>query len=178
MTGANQAGRTYPVGGEYLCKIASLAEMNEKWDDEIARHPGNSNWVVWKDKALNDAREGRTLPYYGILGKTIICEATAILHPVFPQGCAEAAKDCTVELGAFRTHPAYRGQGYFSKLMAFMLSDLRQKGYTHALVGVEPEETRNRDIYHHWGFTQHVHTGSETYPDGTVITVEFYQKQL
>ena len=59
-----------------------------------------------------------------------------------------------------------------------MLKDLKQKGYTKAVVGVEPKETRNREIYYHWGFTEYVRTGSETYPDGTVIMVEFYGKQL
>ena len=81
-------------------------------------------------------------------------------------------------LCAFRTNLEYRGQGYFSKLMHFMLKDLKKKGYTKAVVGVEPEEKLNREIYHHWGFTEHVSTGTETYPDGTVIQVEFYGKRL
>ena len=83
-----------------------------------------------------------------------------------------------MELCAFRTVKPYRGQGWFSKLMDFMLKDLKQKGYTKAVVGVEPDETRNKAIYHHWGFTEYIHTGTETYPDGTIISVEFYGKQL
>ena len=46
------------------------------------------------------------------------------------------------------------------------------------MVGVEPEEKLNKAIYHHWGFTEHIATGTETYPDGTVIRVEFYGKLL
>ena len=52
------------------------------------------------------------------------------------------------------------------------------KGFAKAVVGVEPDETRNKAIYHHWGFTEYIHTGTETYPDGTIISVEFYGKQL
>ena len=62
--------------------------------------------------------------------------------------------------------------------MDFMLKDLKQKGHITSAVGVEPEEILNREIYHHWGFTEHVSTGTETYPDGTVIQVEFYGKRL
>ena len=44
--------------------------------------------------------------------------------------------------------------------------------------GVEPGEEINKAIYHHWGFTEYINTGTETYPDGTVIEVEFYGKRL
>ena len=86
--------------------------------------------------------------------------------------------DHTVELCAFRTNKEYRGKGYFSKLMGFLQEDLKQKGYRKAIVGVEPTETINRKIYHHWGFTEPEFSGTETYPDGTVISVEFFGKQL
>ena len=62
--------------------------------------------------------------------------------------------------------------------MRFMMEDLKEKGYTKAVVGVEPEEKLNKEIYHHWGFTELICTGNETYPDGTVIDVEFYGRQL
>ena len=62
--------------------------------------------------------------------------------------------------------------------MAFMLKDLKQKGYTKAVAGVEPEEKLNKEIYQHWGFTELVSIGTETYPDGTVINVEFYERLL
>ncbi len=165
------------TGKEYICKIASLEEMNRKWDYEIGQHPESENWIVWKSEAIDSFRTGRSVPYYGILDGTIICEATAVLYPDFPQGSENPDKRA-VELCAFRTVKAYRGMGFFSKLMDFMLKDLKQKGYTEAVVGVEPDEKRNKAIYHHWGFTEHVSTGTETYPDGTVIDVEFYGKQL
>ena len=52
------------------------------------------------------------------------------------------------------------------------------KGYTKAVADVEPEEKSNEDIYRHWGFTELIGTGTETYPHGTVINAEFYGKQL
>ena len=46
-----------------------------------------------------------------------------------------------------------------------------------AVVGAEPEEKRNREIYRHWGFTEDAGTGTETYPDGTVIQFEILGKK-
>ena len=163
---------------KYVCKIASLEEMNRKWDDEISRHPGEINWIVWKDEAIKGFRSGRSVPYYGILDGIVICEATAELFPAIPQAGEGGKAERCAELCAFRTIKACRGKGYFSKLMDFMLKDLKQKGFSRAMVGVEPDEIHNKAIYHHWGFTEYIHTGTETYPDGTVISVEFYGKQL
>ena len=164
--------------GVYTCRIPTEEEMNRKWDYEIRLHPGEKNWIVWKDEAIEGLRTGQSIPYYGFLDGEIICEATAVTDPDFGPGSEGVQKEHTVELCAFRTNREYRGKGYFSKLMDFMQQDLKQKGYTRAVVGVEPAEKRNREIYRHWGFTEHIFTGSETYPDGTVIDVEFYGKTL
>ena len=160
----------------YICKIASPEEMEQKWNDEIMQHSEKENWIVWKGEAIESARTGRSIPYYGILDGTIICEATAVLNPDSGQAGKEAGR--TAELCAFRTNKGYRGKGYFSKLMNFLQKDLRQRGFEKAIVGVEPDEKLNRDIYRHWGFTEYVSSGTETYPDGTVIKVEFYEKIL
>ena len=162
--------------GNYVCKIASLEEMEQKWDNEIALHSEKENWIAWKSEAIEGARAGRSIPYYGILDGTVICEATAVLNPDFGQACGEP--DNTVELCAFRTNKECRGKGYFSKLMAFLQEDLKQKGYRRAVVGVEPEEKHNLEIYRHWGFTEDAGTGTETYPDGTVIQFMILGKQF
>ena len=169
-------GGVADTAGNYICKIAAPEEMERKWNDEIARHSEKGNWIAWKGEAIESARTGRSIPYYGILNGEIICEATAVLNPGFALAGGETG--CTVELCAFRTNKEYRGKGYFSKLMDFLQEDLRRKGCRKAVVGVEPKEELNREIYRHWGFTEHVSSGTETYPDGTVIRVEFYGKLL
>ena len=160
----------------YICKIASMEEMEHKWDYEIAQHSEKENWITWKSEAIESARAGKSIPYYGILDGTVICEATAVLNPDLGQACGKP--EHTVELCAFRTNKEYRGKGYFSKLMTFLQEDLKQKGYRRVIVGVEPEEKRNREIYRHWGFAEKIATGTETYPDGTVIQIEFFGKKL
>lgn len=163
---------------EYICKVASLEEMERKWDYEIAAHTEKENWIAWKAEAMEGLRSGRSIPYYGILDGTIICEATAVPFCETPREGWLEPGDRVTELCAFRTNLEYRGQGYFSKLKDYMLQDLKGRGYTKAVVGVEPEEEGNRDIYHHWGFTDPVCSSTETYPDGTVILVDFYGRDL
>lgn len=163
--------------GNYICKIASPEEMEQKWDYEIGLHQEKKNWIAWKSEAIESARTGRSIPYYGILDGTVICEATAVLNPG-PARDAAGVEERTAELCAFRTNRKYRGQGWFSRLMDFLQKDLKEKGYTRAVVGVEPDETNNKEIYRHWGFTEDAGTGTETYPDGTVIRIEFFGKRL
>ena len=67
---------------------------------------------------------------------------------------------------------------YFSKLFQFMLKDLRRKGFEKATLGVEPAEEKNRKIYEHYGFTEKIKSSTETYPDGTVIQVDYYGKSI
>ena len=93
---------------EYVCKIASALEVNEKWNTLIKEHCDDPNWAVWKMDIIAKISEGKEIPYYGIFNGEII----------------------------------------------------------------------NKQIYLHWGFTEKLYTGTCTYPDGTVIEVEYYGKSL
>lgn len=106
------------------------------------------------------------------------CEAYAIPNYTPGEDDKGYREDGTAYLSAFRTVKGYRGKGYFSKLLRFMTEDLRQKGFARAVLGVEPEEILNKQMYLHWGFTGKVYAGICTYPDGTKIEVEYYEKTL
>ena len=163
----------------FICKIASFQEMNIKWNYEIAqREKDKDNWIVWKKRSIENYERGYTIPYYGILEGNIICEATAMVHPKVVQNSDGLVGGHTVYLSAFRTIDKFQGKGYFSKLFHFMMDDLRQKGFTKATLGVEPDEKKNKEIYAHYGFTEYIKSGKEYYPDGTVIDVEYYGKTL
>jgi len=164
---------------EYVCKIASLEEMNTKWDYEIA-HAGEDrdNWITWKKSSIEHMLQGKSLPYYGILNGKIISEATAMLDGTIVQNSDGLVDKKTAYLSAFRTIPEYQGKGWFSKLFRFMLEDLKSRGYEKITLGVEPEETENKEIYFRYGFTEHIKNGVEVYPDGTEIGVEYYGKRL
>ena len=98
---------------EYICKIATLEEMNTKWDYEIA-HAGEDkdNWTIWKQSSIEHMIQGKSLPYYGVLDGQIISEATAILDGSIAQNSAGLVDTKTAYLSAFRTIPEYQGKGY------------------------------------------------------------------
>ena len=122
--------------------------------------------------------QGKSLPYYGVLDGQIISEGTAILDGSIAQNSAGLVDTKTAYLSAFHTIPEYQGKGYFSKLFLYMLEDLKNRGYEKVTLGVELQETENKAIYFHFGFTEHIKNGVEAYPDGTKIDVEYYGKNL
>ena len=63
-------------------------------------------------------------------------------------------------------------------LKELVVGYLKNKGYTVLTLGVEPEEIRNKEIYKHYGFVEHIKNAKEVYPDGTEIDVEYYGKKL
>ena len=162
----------------YICKIDNIEEMNKKWDYEISIHPGDISWSLYKTKFIESAKKGNRVSYYGILNGKIICEATAIFNKEDVEGLDEIFDGKTAYLCAFRTNKEYEGKGYFSILYKFMEEDLKNKGYTVLTLGVEPEEIRNKEIYKHYGFVEHIKNAKEVYPDGTEIDVEYYGKKL
>ncbi len=163
---------------EYICKIATLEEMNIKWDEEINLHSDKENWTYWKTQNIDNFKKGYSIPYYGLLNDKIICEATAIVNSKVTQNPLMLIDKETVYLLGFRTKKEYQNKGYFSKLMKYLLEDLRKKGYKKVTLGVEKCEKTNKEIYEYWGFDTYVKSGKETYPNGEVIEVNYYLKQL
>ncbi len=164
---------------KFICKIPTLEEMNIKWDYEIEQHQEDkSNWIIWKVKAIENFMKGNTIPYYGVLNGKIICEASALINAEIVQNNDGLVGKNTAYLSAFRTIPEYQGNGYFGILFKFVLNDLKEKGYTKVTLGVEPNEEKNKKIYNHYGFTEYIKSATEQYPDGTIIDVEYYGRNI
>ncbi len=163
----------------YICKIATLDEMNKKWDYEINKATDDKeNWIIWKKENIERFQKGLIIPYYGLLNGETICECTAILDRSILENPDNLVNETTAYLSAFRTNKEYQGQGYFSKLFKYMINDLKIKGYKEVTLGVEPDEEKNKAIYQKYGFIEHIKNSKETYPDGTIIEVEYYKKKL
>ena len=165
----------------YIIKTPSIEEMNKRWDYLINskdNREDQSNWIVWKEKAIDNFVFGKTIPYYGFLDDEIICEATVVINDEVIEKPKGYITDKRIYLSAFRTNKEYEGQGYFSKLFTYMINDLKDKGYEEAFLGVEPIEERNKQIYTHLGFNDYIKTEINTYPDGTKVKVDFYSKKI
>lgn len=163
---------------EYVCKIASLDEMEAKWNYEIENHKNDDNWIIWKNEATERLKNGQIVTYYGILNSEIISEATAMLDKSIVQNGENLVDENTAYLCAFRTVKKHQKKGYFSKLFRFMIADLKNRGYTKATLGVEPSDEKNLAIYKKYGFSEYIKSSQEKYPDGTIIDVDYYGKNI
>ena len=52
---------------DFDIKIASLEEMETKWNFEIGNHVNDDRWIYWKEIAIKNARNGYRLCFYGFL---------------------------------------------------------------------------------------------------------------
>ena len=164
---------------KYICKIATLEEVASMFDFYIENDvEERENWLKWKEEALDNIRNNRTINYHGVLNGKIISEATAAIDGENIQNSKDLIDEKTAYLLAFRTLPEYRNKGYFSQLFKFMINDLISRGYEKVTIGVEPKEINNKKIYKHYGFLEHIKDGQEKYPDGTIIDIEYYGKKL
>lgn len=164
---------------EYICKIASVGEMERKWKYEIRKQRKRKTVLEGlKKDAVEHIKNGQSVTYYGKLNNKIICETTAMFDENIIQNSDKLVGGKTVYLCNFSTDKRHQGKGYFSKLFKFMIDDLKNRGYEKFTLGVEPTETKNIKIYQHLGFNEFIKSGKETYPDGTVIDVDYYEMEL
>ena len=171
----------------FSCKVATRDELLKRWEYLIKIHPGNDDWVRYKENAVRNYDNGSTISYLGFLDDQIICEATAyIKESAFVGDISNHSgllNDNMAYLAAFRTNKEYEGKGYFSKLYNFMEKDLKNRGYTELSLGVGPESVRNIEIYFHLGFREYIKTVIEyeqSKDDGSKQedVILFYKKRM
>ncbi len=163
----------------YICKVATIEDIEAKVDLEISKRPENREVLEYnKKEALKRYENKECIAYYGLLDGKNICRCKAAIKPVIVQNAEGLVDDKTAYLFGFRTEDEYQGKGYFSKLYNFMIEDLTKRGYEKVTLGVEPTEIKNKQIYQKYGFTNFIKEGKEEYNDGTKIDVEYYSKTL
>ena len=162
----------------YICRLATLEDISNKFDYEIAISKDKDNWIEWKNKTIDSFNKKLLIVYVGILNDEIITECTAAIDPSIVQNSDGLVDDKKAYLMAFRTNIGYRGMGYFSILFKFMIDDLKGRGYVKATLGVEPEELTNKAIYSKYCFNKFIKKSYESFPDGSNIEVEYYEKEL
>ena len=151
-----------PKQDNYICKIATLEEITDRWDYEASLHPQNLLYPFAKKEYVEEAAKGNRITYVGILNGNIICDATAVIKK---EGILNEAGDIKnivnekrVFLCGVRTNKEYENQKYFSRLYHFIEEDLRKKGYEEISLSVDITEKRNIEIYKHLGYTNLIGT--------------------
>lgn len=168
----------------YICKIATIEELEQNWNYLINIHPNDNAWKLYKEKAIKEMESGSAIVYYGILNGEIISEATAMLSNIDAQNSDGLVDETTAYLSAFRTRKEHRGRGYFSELYKFAENDLKHRGYKRLTLGVEPCEVKNMMIYFKYGFTNFIKNAYEIEPaknedeEPIKYLVSYYAKNL
>ena len=93
---------------EYICKIATIEEMEQNWNYLIEIHPNNNAWKTYREEAIKNMREKNTIVYYGILNGVIISEATAFVSNTYDTN--NFVNKETAYLSAFRTRKKYQNK--------------------------------------------------------------------
>jgi len=127
---------------EYTYKVASLEELERRWDKNITDNIEDTRWVRWKSIALENHKTKKCVTFLVVLKEDPIGEGSLVF---LQQG---------VEINGLRIDKAYEGKGHISKLVKIMEKYAKNEGYDTAIIGVEPKETRNLAIYLHWGYIQ------------------------
>ncbi|MDD3340771.1 MAG: GNAT family N-acetyltransferase [Bacilli bacterium] len=171
---------------KFICKIATLNEVYEKWNKRIEEHPNDARYIEWTKQFVNGIKDGTRICYYGMLENESIVETTAVVS-IKDEGMQNKSNLIDTDMAylmAFKTNPEYQNKGYFSILYRFMEEDLRKKGFQYAALGVEPSEVRNMKLYFNLGYDEYVKTDYEVYPAENEILppqkilVSYYKKKI
>ncbi len=140
-------------------RVATREDLENIWNLNIARHPGDERWVHWKGELIGYNVDGRAVTFVTVLDGKPVGEGTWLISPTCSAlaGLEGLADDkTTVNLNGLRILKDYEGQGHTSKLVKFMESWAKDNGYTRVTIGVDASEARNLGIYLHWGYTTYL----------------------
>ena len=170
-----------PEQNNYICKVATLEEIEERWNEEANKNGNTSIYQEAKNEFINEVKKRNRIVYIGKIKDTIICDLTVILKP---EGIKKEAKsndniinDTRVFLCAIRTNKEEENKGYFSKLLSYVENELLKQGYKEISLSVEENEKRNKNIYEHLGFTNYIKT-EIIEGNGTIYTYHYLYKTI
>ena len=149
---------------EYEYKEASMADLDLRWDINIANNLGDKRWVAWKSEFIEKNKNNEIKTFVVLYDGRPIGEGTLVFSSQ------------SVEINAMRIEKQYEGKGHISKLVKVMEQYAKDKGYEIATIGVEAKETRSMSIYFHWGYDTFINSEiSEIEEEGLIL---FYSKKL
>ena len=169
----------YP--NNYICREASLEEVEQRWNEEQKKDPNNPLYQQAKEEFIEEIKNKTRKTYIGLLNNNIICDATIIIKPEGIKKEANNIEDLVTEKRSFlcgiRTNKEEENKGYFSKLLKHIEQDLLKEGVQELSLAVEDREQRTKDIYEHLGFNHYIRTEIKE-GNGTIYTFHYYYKQI
>ena len=141
----------------YEYRKATPEDLETIWNADIADHPGDNNWLRWKQQFIAANESGVYVTFVTVADGVPVGQGTLLCTPDCPaiRGRKELSDgSTTVNINALRIRKEHEGQGHISKMVKAMEEYARSMGHTTITIGVEAAEARNLGIYLHWGYTQ------------------------
>ena len=161
-------------------RLATVDEITAWWDSEIAKNPADNSNHEYKAQFLKHHADGTRRIFYGWDGGTFIGQASLLTRGDDP----DIRGNGKAEINKLDLAPEYRGKGIASKFKDHLEEYARKHGLHTLTIGVEPHETRYREIYKKWGYDNFIKERTETYKPktkggkGETITVLYYSKEI
>ncbi len=161
---------------DYICRPATMEDLEYIWERNIQQNPGDDRWIGWREEFIRNNRSGVARTYVVVCNGEPVGEGTLLFSPecgaiagrtVLADGMRVA------NINALRIEKAHEGQGHISDMVRLMEADAARLGYARLTIGVEEKELRNQAIYRHWGYERLVLTEVE---DGE--TVYYFEKDI
>lgn len=143
----------------FICRQATLEDLEKIWDKDIKREAGDIRWINWKKKYIEYNKTGKATTFVVLDGEEPIGQITIIFSPV----CSAVRNRLMLcdgktraNMNAFRIDKRYEGKGHISKLVKIAEQYAKEKGITYLTIGCEAKESRNLAIYLHFGYTEFI----------------------
>jgi len=153
----------------YAYQPATPAQLERRWDINIANNAGDDRWAAWKAQYLAENRAGLCKTFVVLCGGEPVGEGTLLLSPACGAagGRRELADGVTVaNINALRMDRAHAGKGHMSRLVRAMEAHAARLGIRTLTIGAEARQARNLAIYLHWGYTAFITHAME---DGELV---------
>ena len=156
---------------------ATESDLEFIWNKNIENHSSDERWVRWKSEYINYNKQNMAKTFV-VVDDEPVGEITILFSPKCKAvyGNLKLCDGKTIaNMNAFRINKKYENQGHISKLLKIAEHYAKEKGIKELTIGVEETETRNREIYEHWGYTEFLF--SEFDQDENCLVL-YYKKQI
>lgn len=147
------------MGFKMKIRIATIDELNDWWDDDIAHNPSDKSLFEFKRRFVEGNKTGTRKTFFAFENKKYIGQCTLLFESkdklMTGNGKAEIIKLELIQ--------EERGKGYATKIFETVKSYAKERGIKTLTIGVEPSEIKNMQIYFHWGFKNFLQCITETY---------------
>ena len=160
-------------------RIATIDDLEKVWDKDIARHIDDQNWKRWKSEYIDYNKNHEAITFVAEDNDDIIAQISVVFKNNVKAvlGKPFLVDFETVNMNGFRCDKNYEGHGHISKLVKMGEEYAKSLGYKYSTIGANAKNTRNLQIYFHFGYTQFL-KAIEELEGNSMATVLYYKKEL